>query len=52
MAYLFLTSGTRRAELIALKWSDIDLEEGKISITRAAYQLRYGKGIKKEVLFN
>jgi integrase len=35
-------SGVRRAELFALKWSDIDFEKNVIRIRRALF-FRYGK---------
>lgn len=40
-----MTTGIRRGEACALRWSDIDLDEGMIEVRRN-YVLR--KGIKKE----
>jgi len=37
-----LLSGVRRAELFALKWSDIDFDKNVIRIRRAVF-FRYGK---------
>jgi integrase len=42
MAYLFLTAGLRRSELLALRWSDINLEDGRLSVTRSLHQLGLG----------
>lgn len=41
MFYLFLTTGLRRSELLALRWSDLDFDSKKISVTRTMHQLRY-----------
>ena len=37
MVLLDVTSGLRRCELLALKWSDIDFIEMKVNITRSIY---------------
>ena len=39
--------GLRRAEIVALKWSDIDFRENSISVTRSAYKVEGEKqGLK------
>lgn len=38
---LAIATGMRRSELMGLRWSDIDLDEGKIKVVR---QLRMGEG--------
>ena len=38
---LALTTGMRRGELLGLRWSDVDLEAGRIQITQA---MRYASG--------
>ena len=38
--YLALFSGMRRSELLALRWSDIDLELGQVYVTRGLQQLK------------
>ncbi|MDR7415798.1 MAG: site-specific integrase [Armatimonadota bacterium] len=38
--------GLRRGEVLALKWSDVDLDSGTISITRALEQTRAGIRMK------
>ena len=40
--YLALYTGTRRSELLALRWGDIDLILGQISINRGMHHLRDG----------
>lgn len=42
MAYLFLSAGLRRSEILALRWSDIDFTSGKLSVTRSLHQLQHG----------
>jgi integrase len=36
---LLLSTGMRRGELLALRWSDVDLDAGRLSITRALVQV-------------
>jgi len=38
--YLALFTGLRRSELLALRWSDVDLAAGQLSVSRALHQLR------------
>jgi len=38
--YLALFTGMRRSELLALRWQDIDLDLGKIHVTRGLQQLK------------
>jgi len=40
LIYLALLTGLRRGELCALKWSDVDLERGTITVTRTVLMLR------------
>lgn len=40
--YLAATSGMRRGELCALRWSDVDLERGVIAVNRAVMELKSG----------
>lgn len=40
--YLALTTGLRRGELAALRWSDIDLDRGVLSVSRAVRELKTG----------
>ena len=40
MFYLELTSGLRKGELLALLWSDLDVEKCSISVTKACFQKR------------
>ena len=37
--YLELTSGLRRGELLALQWSDLDLDAGTLSVTKQIYEV-------------
>lgn len=43
--HLALFTGMRRSELLALRWNDIDLDLGHISVTRTLHHLRDGKTI-------
>lgn len=40
--YTLLFTGMRRSEALALRWSDIDLILGTISVSRTIHHLRYG----------
>src|SRR5215208_3146070 len=40
---LAVTTGMRRGELLGLKWSDVDLENGSLSIRRALTRIDNGK---------
>jgi integrase len=40
------TTGMRRGELLALRWQDIDLEEGVIAVNRAVEQISTGIAFK------
>ena len=41
--YLALFTGMRRSELLGLKWNDMDLILGEVSVTRSLHHLRDGK---------
>lgn len=43
--YLALTSGMRRSELLALRWSDVDLLLCQAHVTRSLHHLRTGETI-------
>jgi integrase len=43
--YISLYTGMRRSELLGLKWSDIDLIIGSISVNRALHHLRDGSDL-------
>lgn len=40
--YLALFSGMRRSELLALRWQDIDLVFGQVSVSRGLHHLKNG----------
>jgi len=40
--YLALSSGMRRSELLALRWCDVDLLLGQVSVSRSLHHLRDG----------
>lgn len=42
-AYMAMYTGCRRNELLALEWSDIDLEERTISINKSLYEIAGGE---------
>lgn len=47
LVWLVMVTGLRRAELLALRWTDVDFEEGKLEIRRN--YVRIGKrGIEKD----
>ncbi len=41
--YLALFTGMRRSELLALRWQDIDLIYGQLSVNRSLHQLKDGR---------
>lgn len=45
--YLDLSTGLRRGELLALKWSNVDLDEGNIKITENLVRVKGGSKIHK-----
>jgi integrase len=45
---LALTTGMRRGELLALKWSDVDLTYGKLQVQRTLLRVRHGKATVSE----
>ena len=45
--YLDMQTGLRRGELLALRWTDIDLDFAEMSVTRSAVQCPGGKVIYK-----
>lgn len=47
LVWFVMTTGVRRGELCALKWSSIDLNEGVVEIRRS-YRLRRGVGTEKD----
>ncbi|GAA3436992.1 tyrosine-type recombinase/integrase [Kutzneria kofuensis] len=47
LVWLVMTTGIRRGEVCALKWSRVDLDEGTIEIRRS-YTLRSGVGKEKD----
>ena len=46
--YLALFTGMRRSELLALRWSDIDLLLGQASVTRTLHHLHNGQTIFRQ----
>ena len=46
--HLALYSGLRRSEPCGLRWQDIDLERGELSVTQVMIRLRNGRGIVLE----
>ena len=46
--YLALFTGMRRSELLGLKWNDVDLLLGEVSVTRSLHHLRDGSYIFTE----
>jgi len=49
--YTSLFTGMRRAELLALRWCDVDLELCQISVTRSMQYIR-GVDVEKRISFN
>ncbi|MGO1049311.1 tyrosine-type recombinase/integrase [Crossiella sp. CA198] len=47
LVWLVMTTGIRRGEVCALKWSRVDLDEGTVDIRRS-YTLRAGVGREKD----
>lgn len=47
LVWLVMTTGVRRGEICALRWSRVDLDEGVIEI-RSSYTLRRGAGKEKD----
>ncbi|MGD9986358.1 tyrosine-type recombinase/integrase [Pseudonocardia sp.] len=47
LVWLVMVTGMRRAELVALRWSDVDLAEGKLTIRRS-YVRTGGRGLEKD----
>jgi integrase len=46
--YIALFTGMRRPELLALKWNDVDLLLGEVSVTRSLHHLKDGSYIFSE----
>ncbi len=46
--YALLFSGARRSEILALRWQDVDLTTGQLSIARSLHQLRTGEIIYRQ----
>ena len=47
--YLLLFTGLRRSEFLALRWCDVDLVMGEISVTRSLHHLRDGSTAIRQV---
>ncbi|UCC17009.1 MAG: tyrosine-type recombinase/integrase [Dehalococcoidales bacterium] len=45
--YLFIYTGCRRSELLAVRWSDYDSQHGTISIQRTLHRLHNSKTIEQ-----
>jgi integrase len=45
---LALSTGMRRGEILALRWSDVDLKAGTVNVRRSAYQSDGGGRAEKE----
>src|SRR5580704_12193010 len=39
-AVLAISTGMRRGEILALRWGDVDLERGMVSVTRSLEQVK------------
>ena len=46
--YIILFTGLRRSEVLALRWSDVDLLLGRISVSRSIHRLRDGSYIFRQ----
>ena len=46
--YLAVRTGTRRSELVAIRWSDVDLSSGQLSIVRTAHLLHGSRLVYRE----
>ena len=47
LVWLVMTTGMRRGEVCALRWSRIDLDAGIVDV-RASYRLHHGVGVEKD----
>ncbi len=47
LVWLVMTTGIRRGEVCALRWSRVDLDEGSVDVRRS-YRLRRGVGVEKD----
>jgi integrase len=47
LVWLVMTSGMRRGEVCALRWSRVDLDVGVVDVRRS-YRLRHGVGVEKD----
>lgn len=47
LVWLVMTTGMRRGEVCALRWSRIDLDEGVVDVRRS-YRLHHGVGLEKD----
>jgi len=47
LAWLVMTTGMRRGEVCALRWSRVDLDVGVVDVRRS-YRLRHGVGVEKD----
>ena len=45
---LALSTGMRRGEILALRWSDVDFAAGTVNVRRSAYQGEGGERVEKE----
>jgi integrase len=47
LVWLVMTTGMRRGEVCALRWSRVDLDVGVVDVRRS-YRLRHGVGVEKD----